>query len=215
VRAEVELAAPRFTRDVKIGADTASDVLHRRLVVLFYSTFFFFFFLASCSTNWLWRWVAFLMVFAIMSGRRRAGPAGFLKVRRIRGPRQTIESVRETSRGAHPGHDKTAGTRKAIPSDGNRQAPPPIPRVVDASTRSVDHPSSTGHGAHLDVHANGIRFHVSRPTRSDKSDGATEPARRGVGILTACFWFVWCPGVISCAGPDRGALVAVDCAVRR
>ncbi len=76
-------------------------------MVLFYSTFFFFFFLAELLDNWLWRWVAFLIVFGIMVvvGAVLA-LLGFLKVRRIRGPRQTIESVKETRTALTPGHDK-------------------------------------------------------------------------------------------------------------
>ena len=65
VRAEVELARAEITRDVKKGL-TGSVFFIAALVVLFYSTFFFFFFLAELLDNWLWRWVAFLIVFAIM-----------------------------------------------------------------------------------------------------------------------------------------------------
>jgi len=77
------------------------------LVVLFYSTFFFFFFLAELLDTWLWRWVAFLIVFALMlivTGVLAL--FGYLKVRRIRGPQQTIESVKETREALTPGHDK-------------------------------------------------------------------------------------------------------------
>ena len=75
VRAEVELARAEITRDVKKGL-TGSVFFILALVVLFYSTFFFFFFLAELLDNWLWRWVAFLIVFAIMVVvGRRAGPA--------------------------------------------------------------------------------------------------------------------------------------------
>jgi uncharacterized membrane protein YqjE len=123
VRAEVELARAEITRDVKKGL-TGSVYFIAALVVLFYSTFFFFFFLAELLDNWLWRWVAFLIVFAIMVVVGAVlGLLGFLKVRRIRGPRQTIESVRETREALTPGHDKTAGTRKAITSDGNGGTP--------------------------------------------------------------------------------------------
>ena len=122
VRAEVELARAEITRDVKKGL-TGSVFFIAALVVLFYSTFFFFFFLAELLDNWLWRWAAFLIVFAIMVvvGALLA-LFGFLKVRRIRGPRQTIESVREARTAFAPGHDRTPdAARKAIdgamPSD--------------------------------------------------------------------------------------------------
>jgi uncharacterized membrane protein YqjE len=118
VRAEVELARAEITRDVKKGL-TGSVYFIAALVVLFYSTFFFFFFLAELLDTWLWRWVAFLIVFAIMVvvGGILA-LLGFLKVRRIRGPRQTIESVKEARTALTPGHDKpTSGAPRAIAAD--------------------------------------------------------------------------------------------------
>jgi uncharacterized membrane protein YqjE len=123
VRAEVELARSEITRDVKKGL-TGSVFFIAALVVLFYSTFFLFFFLAELLDTWLWRWVAFLIVFAIMVV---VGVVlalfGYLKVRRIRGPRQTIESVRETRDALTPGHDK-AGAPKAITSQDKPPADP-------------------------------------------------------------------------------------------
>ncbi len=106
VRAEVELARAEITRDVKKGL-TGSVYFIAALVVLFYSTFFFFFFIAELLDTWLWRWVAYVIVFGIMVvvGALLA-LLGFLKVRRIRGPRETIESVKETRTALTPGHDK-------------------------------------------------------------------------------------------------------------
>ena len=116
VRAEVELARAEITRDVKKGL-TGSVFFIAALVVLFYSTFFFFFFLAELLDTWLWRWVAFLIVFAIMVVVTLVlALFGYLKVRRIRGPRDTIESVKETRTALTPGHDKS-GIPKAITSD--------------------------------------------------------------------------------------------------
>jgi hypothetical protein len=110
VRAEVELARAEITRDVKKGL-TGSVFFIAALVVLFYSTFFFFFFLAELLGNWLPQWAAYLIVFAIMLLVGAAlAVLGFLKVRRIKGPRQTIESVKETRTALTPGHDK-AGSR--------------------------------------------------------------------------------------------------------
>jgi len=106
VRAEVELAKAEITRDVKKGL-TGSVFFILALVVLFYSTFFFFFFVAELLDSWLWRWAAFLIVFGIMvvfTGLLAF--LGYLKVRRIRGPQQTIESVRETREALTPGHEK-------------------------------------------------------------------------------------------------------------
>jgi hypothetical protein len=96
VRAEVELARSEIVRDVKKGL-TGSLFFVAALVVLFYSTFFFFLFLAILLEEWLWRWVAFLIVFVAMVVTTAVlALFGYLKVRRIRGPQQTIESVKET-----------------------------------------------------------------------------------------------------------------------
>ena len=115
VRAEVELARAEITRDVKKGL-TGSVYFIAALVVLFYSTFFFFFFLAEVLNIWLWRWVAFLIVFGamVLVGAVLA-LLGFLKVRRIRGPQQTIESVKETRTALTPGHDKAPAAKLAGP----------------------------------------------------------------------------------------------------
>jgi hypothetical protein len=119
VRAEVELARAEITRDVKKGL-TGSVYFILALVVLFYSTFFFFFFVAELLDNWLARWAAFLIVFGVMVLTTAAlAFLGFLKVRRIRGPQKTIESVKET-KAAFTGH----GPAKAVvPVSGTAPAP--------------------------------------------------------------------------------------------
>ena len=106
VRAEVELARAEITRDVKKGL-TGSIYFIAALAVLFYSTFFFFFFVAELLDIWLQAWAAYLIVFGVMLVAT-AGLAllGYLKVRRIRGPRQTIESVKETATALRPDPDK-------------------------------------------------------------------------------------------------------------
>ena len=123
VRAEVELAKAEITRDVKKGL-TGSVFFVLALVVLFYSTFFLFFFIAELLDTWLWRWVAFLIVFLLMVVTTAVfALLGYLKVRRIRGPQQTIESVGELRGALTPGHDKavdnaitTSGTPPKDPS---------------------------------------------------------------------------------------------------
>jgi Putative Actinobacterial Holin-X, holin superfamily III len=123
VRAEVELARAEITRDVKKGL-TGSIFFISALVVLFYSTFFFFFFLAELLDTWLWRWVAFLIVFGIMMVVTvTLAVFGYLKVRRIRGPRQTIESVKETRTAFTASHDN-AGPRALSTSQGGTPADP-------------------------------------------------------------------------------------------
>lgn len=117
VRAEVELAKAEITRDVKKGL-TGSVFFIAALVVLFYSTFFFFFFLAELLDEWIWRWVAFLIVFLLMVLTTGAlALFGYLKVRRIRGPQQTIESVKETRAALTPGHDKAPELARPTPTD--------------------------------------------------------------------------------------------------
>jgi hypothetical protein len=123
VRAEVALARAEITRDVKKGL-TGSVFFIAALVVLFYSTFFFFFFVAELLNTWLWRWVSYLIVFGIMVLVTAVlALFGYLKVRRIRGPRQTIESVRETRTAFTPGHDK-AEPRALTPPQGGTPADP-------------------------------------------------------------------------------------------
>ena len=121
VKDAVELARAEITRDVKKGL-TGSVFFIMALVVLFYSTFFFFFFVAELLDTWLWRWVAFLIVFGIMVIVTAVlALFGYLKVRRIRGPQKTIETVKEIPDALTPGHEKTKALRA---SDGKAAAGP-------------------------------------------------------------------------------------------
>ena len=116
VRAEVELARAEIIRDVK-RALTGSLYFIAALVVLFYSTFFFFFFIGALLDLWLPRWAAYLIVFGIMVVATAVLALwGYLKVRRIRGPRETIESVKETR------DVLTSGEHKAISQATSRPA---------------------------------------------------------------------------------------------
>ncbi|HZQ34268.1 MAG TPA: phage holin family protein [Mycobacterium sp.] len=124
VRAEVELARAEITRDVKRGL-TGSVYFIAALVVLFYSTFFFFFFVAELLNNWLYPWLSYLIVFGVMVvATLLLALLGYLKVRRIRGPRQTIESVKET-REVFTSHDnKTPAATGPGASDLSRSSRP-------------------------------------------------------------------------------------------
>lgn len=96
VRAEVELAKAETFSEVK-KAVTGSVFFAIAGVVALYSSFFFFFFLAWLLNVWLPMWVASLIVFILMlvvAGL--AALFGFLKVRRIRGPRKTIDSLKQS-----------------------------------------------------------------------------------------------------------------------
>ena len=121
VRAEVELARAEITRDVKKGL-TGSVFFIIALVVLLYSTFFMFFFLAELLDTWLWRWAAFLIVFILMLVVTGVfALLGYLKVRRIRGPQQTIESVKQTTAALAPRNFKSTS---ASPT------PSPVPIIT-------------------------------------------------------------------------------------
>lgn len=125
VRAEVELAKSEITRDVKKGL-TGSVFFILALVVLLYSTFFMFFFLAELLDTWIWRWAAFLVVFVLMLGLAATfGLLGYRKVRKIKGPQETIASVKETT---------AALTPAAYRSPGAAPTPPAIPTSDHTST---------------------------------------------------------------------------------
>ena len=82
--------------------------------MLLYSTFFMFFFLAELLDTWLWRWAAFLVVFLLMLATTGVfALLGYRKVRRIRGPQQTIESVKETTAALSPANFKQTGASPA------------------------------------------------------------------------------------------------------
>ncbi|GAA1011448.1 phage holin family protein [Nocardiopsis tropica] len=96
VRAEVELAKTETVADLKKGV-TGSAFFILAGVVLLYSSFFFFFFLAYVINIWLPTWAAFGIVFLLMVFIAVVSAViGYLQVRRIRGPKKTIESLKES-----------------------------------------------------------------------------------------------------------------------
>ncbi|WP_046314773.1 phage holin family protein [Mycobacterium sp. UM_Kg1] len=124
VRAEVELARAEITRDVKKGL-TGSVFFIAALVVLFYSTFFFFFFVAELLNLWLQSWAAYLIVFGLMLVFTVAlALIGYLRVRRIRGPRKTIETVREAREALRPDPDRLHGASATAVTDGKPTTDP-------------------------------------------------------------------------------------------
>jgi Putative Actinobacterial Holin-X, holin superfamily III len=127
LRAEVELARAEITRDVKKGL-TGSVFFILALVVLFYSTFFFFAFLAALLDLWLMTWAAILIVFGLMVLTTVVlALLGYRKVRRIRGPQQTIESVKETRAALTPGGDRPESKAIASTNGESRSGPPADP----------------------------------------------------------------------------------------
>ncbi|MFF0541723.1 phage holin family protein [Nocardia thailandica] len=93
VRAEVALAKAEVTAEVRKGL-TGSVFFVLALTVLLFSSFFFFFFLAELLDVWLYRWAAFLIVFLLMVlVTALFGFLGYLKVRKLKAPEKTIESL--------------------------------------------------------------------------------------------------------------------------
>ncbi|MFE3546874.1 phage holin family protein [Nocardia sp. NPDC059177] len=97
VRAEVALAKAEVTAEVRKGL-TGSVFFILALTVLLFSSFFFFFFLAELLDVWLYRWAAFLIVFALMVVTTALlAFLGYLKVRKLRAPQKTIGSLKQTA----------------------------------------------------------------------------------------------------------------------
>lgn len=95
VRAEVELAKSEITGEVKKGVKGSAFFVVAAVVGLF-SLFYLFFFLAELLDVWLPRWSAFLIVFVLMVLVAVAFAfLGYLRVRAIRKPEHTIDSMRE------------------------------------------------------------------------------------------------------------------------
>ncbi|MCP1388506.1 phage holin family protein [Corynebacterium sp. TA-R-1] len=95
VRGEIELAKAEVIGEVKKGA-MGGGMFAAAGVIALYSTFFLFFALAEMFASWMHRGWAFLLVFLIMLAL--AGLLAFLgfkKVRKIKAPEKTIESVNE------------------------------------------------------------------------------------------------------------------------
>ncbi|MDA3645785.1 phage holin family protein [Saccharopolyspora indica] len=98
VRSEVELAKTELAGEMK-KAVKGSVYFILALAVLGFSMFFLFFTLAEgLAQLGLWRWAAFGIVFLLMlvvAGLMAF--LGYLRVRKIRPPKRTIESLKETS----------------------------------------------------------------------------------------------------------------------
>ncbi|QNG21069.1 phage holin family protein [Rhodococcus triatomae] len=96
VRAEVELAKAEVTGEVKRGLQ-GSVFFILAFTVLLFSSFFFFFFLAELLDVWVARWLAFLIVFLIMVvATAILAFIGYRRVKKIRAPEKTIESLKTT-----------------------------------------------------------------------------------------------------------------------
>lgn len=95
VRAEVELAKTEIVGEIK-KALQGSIFFLLALTVLLFSSFFFFFFAAELLNVWVSRWLAFLIVFlAMVVFAVLLALLGYLRVRKIRAPEKTINSLKE------------------------------------------------------------------------------------------------------------------------
>lgn len=95
VRAEVALAKAEVTGEIK-KALQGSVLFILALTVLLFSTFYFFFFAAELLDVWMPRWLAFLIVFlAMVFFAVFLAFIGYLRVRKIRAPAKTIDSLKE------------------------------------------------------------------------------------------------------------------------
>ena len=95
VRGEIELAKTEVIGEVKKGA-MGGGLFAVAGVIALYSSFFAFFALAEMLAQWMHRGLAFLIVFLIMIAL--AGILAFMglqKVKKIKAPEKTIESVGE------------------------------------------------------------------------------------------------------------------------
>ncbi|MCX2732845.1 phage holin family protein [Saccharopolyspora sp. NFXS83] len=97
VRAEIELAKAEVTGEVKKGVK-GSVYFVLALAVLGFSMFFLFFTLAEgLNALGIWRWASFGIVFLLMllvAGL--FGLLGYLRVRKIRAPKRTIATLKDT-----------------------------------------------------------------------------------------------------------------------
>lgn len=108
VRAEVELAKAEVTSEVKKGLQ-GSLFFGLALTVLLFSSFFFFFFLAELLDVWIARWLAFLLVFLIMIVATAVlGLLGYRRVRKLRAPEKTIDSLKQAKSVLSPSHPETS-----------------------------------------------------------------------------------------------------------
>jgi hypothetical protein len=96
IKGELELARAELTAEVKKGVQGSVFFL-AALAVLLFSLFFFFFFIAQLLNIWLQPWASYLIVFVLMlAAAGLLALLGFLRVKKIRAPRRTISTVKDT-----------------------------------------------------------------------------------------------------------------------
>lgn len=114
VRAEVELAKTELTGEIKKGVK-GSVYFVLALAIIAFSMFFLFFTLAEgLHALGLWRWASFGIVFLLMlvvAGLLAL--LGYQRVRKIRAPQRTIESLKDTAQIARRQHGQEQSDQSA------------------------------------------------------------------------------------------------------
>lgn len=96
IRGEIELAKAEITQSVKQGAVGAVFFIIAGVVALF-SLWFFWFMIAEILSIWLWRWLAFTIVFVAMLLMAAVfGFLGWRKVKKVKAPEHTIAELNQT-----------------------------------------------------------------------------------------------------------------------
>ena len=113
MRAEIELAKAEIQVEAKKVA-IGGGLFTVAGVIALYSSFFFFFALAEVLKIWLWAWAAYLIIFfAMLLFAALLAFIGFRKVKQIKAPKKTIESVAEL-RALRPGTAEAALNARTI-----------------------------------------------------------------------------------------------------
>lgn len=124
MRAEIELAKAEVTEQVKKAA-TGSGFFVAALILLLMSFFPFVFMWAKLISMWFgtktWDWMGFLIVFVVLVALAVVfALLGYLKVKKIRKPQRTIDSVSDLKlampTGANPSPGTVRTTETPVPS---------------------------------------------------------------------------------------------------
>ncbi|MFQ1003340.1 phage holin family protein [Modestobacter sp. SSW1-42] len=95
IRSEIELAKTELTTSAKRGGIGAAAFAAAGAMLLF-AGFFFFFFLAELLAEWLPRWAAFLIVFALLVVVAAVVAfIGYRQVKKIQKPEKTLETLHD------------------------------------------------------------------------------------------------------------------------
>ena len=117
IRSEIELAKAEIGTSAKKAA-IGGAAFGAAAVLLMFAGIYFFFFLAELFDIWLWRWAAFLVVFAILVVFAVvAALVGRRFVKKIDKPERTMESLRELPDVMH--REAPGQRRREVPTVSN------------------------------------------------------------------------------------------------